>query len=224
VPTTPTGSGNVTPPSNTTPPAPVTRKVELEGMISAKGTNTITVNAQLVSVPSSAVIRHGSKTFKFSDLKVGNRVHVKGTREQSAAATATTIVASEVKLQNAGETGDDDDSEDPAASMLVSVMALDPAASETGADPGTFRLTRSGDLTAPLVVTFTLTGTATNGVDYQTVPLTVTIPAGQATVSVSIVPLADTTAEGSETVILTVVDGAGYTAGSPAAATVAIAG
>ena len=33
-----------------------------------------------VSVPSSAVIRHGSKTYSSPDLRVGNRVHVKATR------------------------------------------------------------------------------------------------------------------------------------------------
>ena len=215
-----------TAPGNTTPPAPVTKKVELEGLISAKGANTITVNAQLVTVPSTAVIRHGNRSFKFSDLRVGNRVHVKAMREVGATASAasTSLMATEVKLQNPGDAGVGGDDDDPSASQLVSVTASDATAEEAGLDPGAFRLTRSGDVTSSLVVTFTLTGTATNGTDYEDRALTVTFAAGQATATVSVVPKTDAVVEGAETVILTVVDGAGYTAGAPAVATVTIAG
>jgi hypothetical protein len=231
----PTLPGNNTP-GNTTPPVPSTKTVQLEGLISAKGSNTITVNSQVVSVPSSAVIRHGSRTYKFSDLRVGNRVHVKATRTAVTAAigalapavsSATTLVATEVKVQNPSdprESGEDD----PAANMLVSVMATDPTASETGPQTGTFTITRAGDLTAPLTITFTLNGTATRGADYTTtpvfadgVPLTVTIGPGLSTATVTITPVADAD-EVSETVTLTVVDGDGYTAGAPATATVTI--
>ena len=51
----------------------------------------------------------------------------------------------------------------------MSVSAVDALAVESGANTGAFRLTRSGSaifLAAPLTVTFTLTGTATNGTDY----------------------------------------------------------
>jgi hypothetical protein len=114
----------------------------------------------------------------------------------------------------------------------VSVTASDPSAAEAGLNEGTFTVTRAGDMTAPLVVTFTLTGTATHDSDYQTVPvtvplsvpLTVTIAAGMPSATVKVTPVADDTTEGSETVILTVVDGDGYTAGSPATATVTIVG
>lgn len=228
-PTTPAPGGNVTPPSNTTPPAPTTKKVQLEGLIAAKAASSVTVNGQVVNVPASAVIRHGSRQFQFSDLRVGDRVHVKATRIQasnSASPSASTLEATEVKLQNPGDRDDDeeDDPADPPARLLVSVTALDATASETGPDLGAFRFTRSGDATAALTVTFTLTGSATNGSDYQTVALSVTFGAGQTTATIVIVPLPDATVEGPETVILTVVDGAGYTAGSPATATVTIAG
>lgn len=223
----PTVPGNITP-GNTTPPVPSTKTVQLEGLISAKGSNTITVNSQVVSVPATAVIRHGSKTYKFSDLRVGNRVHVKATRMVATGATtsaATTLVANEVKVQNPADpraSGEDD----PSANMLVSVTATDATATEAGLTTGTFTVTRAGDLTEPLVVAFTLDGTATAGSDYQTVaPLSVTIPAGMASATVTITPLGDNDAtEGPETVVLTVVDGDGYTAGSPATATITIAG
>ena len=226
VPAPPTVPGSTTP-TNTTPPAPVTKKVELEGLITAKNGTTITVNGQVVTVPSTAVIRKGNRTYKFSDLKVGNRVHVKAMRQASSTTTSaasTSLMATEVKLQNPGDASDDGDEDDPSASKLVSVTASDATAAEAGLNPGAFRLTRSGDLTAALTVTFTLTGTATRGTDYEDGLLTVEFTAGQATATVTITPKTDTDAEGAESVILTVVDGNGYTAGAPATATVMIAG
>lgn len=218
VPTPPTIPGNITPPTNTTPSAP--QRVELEGLISAKGAGSITVNGQLVMVPASAAIRHGSRQFTFADLHVGDRVHVKAMRTTTGTGptATTTLEATEVKLQNPG--GEDDDEDE--ATNLVSVAAFDPMASETGLDPGVFRFTRSGDLTAALTVTFTLAGTATNGSDYATLLLTAAFAAGQATTNVSVMPLADLVAEAPETVVLTVVDGPGYTAGAPATATITI--
>ena len=50
---------------------------------------------------------------------------------------------------------------------LVSVTAFDSTASEAGTDLGTFRFSRTGSTAASLTVTFTVTGTATNGTDYQ---------------------------------------------------------
>ncbi|HEX8031624.1 MAG TPA: Calx-beta domain-containing protein [Vicinamibacterales bacterium] len=109
-------------------------------------------------------------------------------------------------------------------SPLVSVSAFDSTASETGPDMGTFRFARTGSVTASLTVTFTVTGMAVNGTDYQSVPLTVTFAIGEATKDLFVVPLTDADAEGSETVIVTVTDGATYDVGAPAMATVTIAG
>lgn len=105
-------------PTNTTPPAPTnttpttTRKVEIEGMISAKGTAQITVNGQAIDVPATATIRHGNTPFTFADLHVGDRVHVKGDRTTTGtgATATTTIEATEVKLQNPGD--DEDENEE----------------------------------------------------------------------------------------------------------------
>lgn len=226
-PTTPTipGTSGNTSPGNTTPPAPATRKVEIEGLITAKAGDSITVNGQTVVVPSTCTIRHGSTTFTFSELNLGDRVHVRAMRTTTGtgATASTTLEASEVKLQNPAGTGGDDDAVDPTA--LVSVSAFDALASETGTNTGAFRLTRSGSatlLTSPLTVTFTLTGTATNGTDYANLPLTATFAANQATVDVLVTPVADATTEGSESVVLTLTTVDPYDLGSPATATVTI--
>ncbi len=74
-------------------PAPGT---ELEDLIASinLGARTLFVNGTTVSVPANAVIRHGDTPFALADLKVGQRVHVKGT------ISGSTVVASEVMLQD----------------------------------------------------------------------------------------------------------------------------
>ena len=215
-PVTPGPPTNTSPGNPTAPTNPVTGKVEIEGMIASIAGSSITVNGQTVLVPASAEIRHGSRAVLFSELQVGDRVHVKATMQDAV------LQATEVKVQN--PEGDDDVNDDGAATVRVAV--LDAAASETASDTGAFRLTRVASatlpITAPQTVTFTLTGTALNGVDYQSLSLTTTFLAGQATVDVVVTPLADLLVEGPETVILTLTNAAPYALGSPVSGTVTI--
>lgn len=218
------------PPTATPPGNPGTSRVEIEGLISAIAGTSITVNARTVNVPVSAVIRHGQRAVAFSELAIGDRVHVKARMQD------TVIEATEVKVQNPGgaddddgddddEDEDDDDEDDDGGSVWVSIV--DATAAETGTDPGAFRLTRVASaalpLTSPLSVTFALTGTATNGTDYANVPLAATFLAGQTTVDVTVAPIADALAEGTESVILTLTSVAPYALGSPTSGTVTIA-
>ncbi|HAP70771.1 MAG TPA: hypothetical protein DCR04_13805, partial [Flavobacteriales bacterium] len=72
-----------------------------------------------------------------------------------------------------------------------------------GCDIGTFVFRRDGgNNNDPVTVDYTVSGTATPGVDYNTLPGTVTIPAGQDSVIVSVQGILDFTAEGTETIIL----------------------
>jgi hypothetical protein len=107
----------------------------------------------------------------------------------------------------------------------VTVLATDANASETSSTPdtGTFTVSRTGSTAAALVVRYRVTGSATNGSDYASLGATVTIPAGQASATVTIAPVNDPDYEGSETVDLTVQPDGSYTVGSPSAATVTIA-
>jgi hypothetical protein len=207
-----------------TPTAPGLKKVQIEGLISATGGDSITVNGQKVIVPSTCPIRHGSTLFNFADLHIGDRVHVtanKVTDSTGAVASITTLEATEVKLQNPGEPA-----EIVELTGLVSVTATDALAEEVDGNIGLFTLTRSGSATllaAPLSVTLTLTGTATNGTDYFGLPLTANFAAGVATTIVEVKPTSDAVTEGPETVILTLGVTAPYEVGSPASATVTIA-
>src|SRR5206468_2676992 len=79
----------------------------------------------------------------------------------------------------------------------VTVTATDANASETGPDSGTFTITRTGDTTAPLTVNYSLSGTASNGTDYQQLGTSVTIAAGVSSATVTVTPIDDTEVEGS---------------------------
>lgn len=222
-PRTPT---NTSPTGPTAPVPPGKAKVEFEGLLQAVGGGSVTVNGQLIGVTAETVIRHGNRRFELSDLRVGDRVHVRATRVAAAgsggasAAAETSLEASEIKLQNPG-----DASEPGEADGLVSVTALDASAVEGEANPGMFRLTRTGTaalLASPLTVNLTLAGTAANGIDYATLPLTATFAAGEASVDVVVTPLVDGSAEGAEPVLLTLTGAAPYELGSPITATVDI--
>jgi hypothetical protein len=71
---------------------------------------------------------------------------------------------------------------------------------------GCFELTRYDsrlDYSSALTVSYTVTGTASNGVDYTTIPITITFASGQTNTNIFIETISDDILEGDETVILT---------------------
>jgi hypothetical protein len=78
---------------------------------------------------------------------------------------------------------------------VVSVQVARNAA-ESGSPSGAFTIQRTGDTGQALVVNYRISGTATNGVDYQRLSGTVTIPAAQSSATVGVMPIGNL-AEGS---------------------------
>ena len=105
---------------------------------------------------------------------------------------------------------------------VVTLSAPDASAGEPGTDTGRFVLTRVGPTTGALTVGLAFSGTASEGIDYQSIG-PVTIPAGSATAQVTLTPLDDGLEEADETVVATLAPGAGYVVAAPAHATVSIA-
>ncbi len=70
-------------------------------------------------------------------------------------------------------------------------------------DLGQFMVFRSGPTNQALAVAYSISGTATNGVDYTELPGSITIPAGEESALISIEALYDDLAEFDETVTLT---------------------
>jgi len=104
----------------------------------------------------------------------------------------------------------------------VTILATDSSATEAGLTTGTFTISRIGDTTDPVTVSYSVSGTAVNGSDYSMLGTTAIIPAAQSSVNVVVTPIDDGTPEDDETVILTLASGTGYTVGSPSAATITI--
>jgi len=92
----------------------------------------------------------------------------------------------------------DDDTEQ------VIISASDPDAAEPS-DGGQFtiRIASGKPVTADVVLDLTITGTATNGTDYASIPLTITIPNGSSNVTIPVTVIDDNRIEGKETVIIT---------------------
>ena len=105
----------------------------------------------------------------------------------------------------------------------IAVSATDPLATEAGTTTGTYTFTRTGDTSAPLTITYGVSGSATVGSDFTTVlGRSITFAAGKSQATRHVKPLQDVLAEGEETVVLTLTDGAGYRLGTPHQATVTI--
>ncbi|HMP76854.1 MAG TPA: DUF1800 family protein [Kiritimatiellia bacterium] len=101
------------------------------------------------------------------------------------------------------------------AMSTVTVAVLDGAISERWPDPGVFAIRRAGGL-KPLVVHFTLGGSATRDIDYTMPPGNqIAIPPGVREVWVEVMPVADDDhGETDETISLTVTGGSGYVVGA----------
>jgi subtilisin-like proprotein convertase family protein len=112
----------------------------------------------------------------------------------------------------------------------VTVVATDPDAKETdedlAPDTGTFTISRQTALPNAVTVKFSLSGTAKMGStpdsDYNSVPLSVTIPSLATSATVTVVPRNDQVMEGDETVVLKITPDVGYVVGLADTATVTI--
>jgi hypothetical protein len=80
--------------------------------------------------------------------------------------------------------------------------AVEPAANNTDPNTATFRIRRSGPTNQPLVVAYSVGGTAVNGTDYETLSGMATIQAGRRSALVTVRPRADTLPEGLESVMV----------------------
>jgi hypothetical protein len=104
----------------------------------------------------------------------------------------------------------------------LTVTATDNTATESPLTTGYFTVSRTGSTSAALTVYYSVGGTATAGSDYNSLPGSITIPAGSSTATITVTPINDALVESDETVIVTLNANAGYTIGSPSSATVTI--
>ena len=97
----------------------------------------------------------------------------------------------------------------------VNVTSPDEKANETPTDNGRIVFTTNTVSLVPLTVMYAVSGTATNGVDYNMLSGTATIPAGATQVARAINGIVDDNfIEGNETVIITILNSSNYTIGN----------
>jgi len=112
---------------------------------------------------------------------------------------------------------------DGSAPQNVTASATGTNASRVDSVAGTFTITRGGSTANSAIMNITLGGTAVNGVDYESVPSSVTIPAGARFTTVTITPKTSASLVGEKTVTLTLSSGA-LGVNPSGTATIAIAG
>ena len=80
-------------------------EAEVEGLVTAINltARTLTVRGKTVTVPTGTSIRHGDTVIDFAQIKIGDRVHVHGTK------TASGITATRIKVQNGASNSVDHD-------------------------------------------------------------------------------------------------------------------
>jgi uncharacterized repeat protein (TIGR01451 family)/uncharacterized delta-60 repeat protein len=112
---------------------------------------------------------------------------------------------------------------DPPAPPTVSLSVVDDAGVETGNDYASVVITREGNLDGDLVVRYTVSGVASNGIDYVYLPGTITIPGGVqfpntfAGRVLAIVPYDDLFVEGNEDLTITLLQDPSYAIGNGSA-------
>lgn len=104
----------------------------------------------------------------------------------------------------------------------VTILASAPRATENGQPWGQFTITRSGSVGAELSLMLQISGSATNGSDYEMIAPLAEIPAGSQSLAISIRPFADAINELDEVIQLSLLAGPGYETGIPSAAQVVI--
>jgi hypothetical protein len=98
----------------------------------------------------------------------------------------------------------------PPAPLTIEIVASDATAGEFNTNTARFAIVRSGDPNPAVTVNYTISGSATNGVDYVTLPGSVTLAADASATNITVTPIPDNLPEGDRTVTLTLLPSANY--------------
>ncbi len=191
---------------------------------------TATTNSDFLPPSGTLTIPSGAASASLSITSVNDSISEPLETVTIRINTAVTSIADPVANSATVSIVDDD-------VQVVTVVATDTIATERDlspagavADIATFLVTRTGDISQPLTIYYATAGTnsgtiatALHGIDFETLPGVLVIPAGQSSGAITIIPRRDGLGEGPESVTLQL--GAGptnYRLGSPNAATITI--
>ena len=170
-------------------------------LVSYSINGSATASADYTTLPGSVTIPAGASSATITvDVLNDNVVELAETVVLTL--TGTNHAGASVSAANHSATvavTDDD-------ATTVSITATDASGSESGANGALFTVTLAGGKVAPaggLVVNYAVTGTATAGDDYTSLPGSVSILAGASSATIAITVLDDNVVESSETVVVT---------------------
>lgn len=173
--------------------APISFALDTTGGTATAGTDYTALVGGTISVVQSATTGTTTVTVTDdSDLEDDETVQASISSPSLAAITITGATASSAILDD--ETAD------------VSVAATDASATENTSDGGEFTisLSRPNNTSAPITVTYNVSGTATSSADYTALAGSAAIAVGESTATALIVATAnDEVVEGDETVVMT---------------------
>jgi hypothetical protein len=178
-------------------------------------TGTATNGTDYKSLSGSVTIPAGLSSFRIPLIPIDD-IAVEG--NETVELTLTPNLTYKIDPNGGDATVTIADNDRPA----VTISTTDPNAAEAGLDKGEFTITRNSDI-GDLTVNYTVTGSATNGTDYNLLSGSVTIPNGSTKATIPIIPIDDTTVEGDETVVVNLQTNPNYSVGTTKSATVTIA-
>ena len=160
-----------------------------------------TAGQDYTGVPNGTVTILAGQTEADIDIAITDDQVFEGNEDFTVTLTGVSSGPATVDLQANEGTGTIADDE---AQPTVSIAALNPGqVSEADAGDITFRVSLDGPADAPVTVALSASGDATEGVDYQALPATVTILAGETFADVAVTPIQDGIFEGNEDVVVT---------------------
>lgn len=177
----------------------------IEVWLSVQPTHDVIVDLSLSGDPNVLLAVASPLTFTPADWSVSQSVAIAALRDANATNENAMLTLSAPGATN----------------VLIAITAIDDApivfvqtagdpATEWGAEPGAFVLTRTGDASQPLYVQFTLGGSATADVDYAAPANPILLHPGSDHLTLFISPMTDTLAEGDEAVEFTLLPDAAY--------------
>ncbi|MGM9477963.1 Calx-beta domain-containing protein, partial [Pedobacter sp. GSP4] len=188
-------NGNESGPINGTFTVTLSKPSASDTQITYTLSGTATEGSDYSAIVTKTVTIPAGQTMATITIPVLSDVLVEGT--ETVIATLVTSANPAVTINNAPATINITDGTTATVTVAATADCAEPAT------PGQFTFTLSNVSTTDTKITYVVTGTATSGTDYTSIGTTVTIPAGQTSVTVAVPVLDDNINEGNETVILT---------------------
>ncbi|MGH7134272.1 MAG: Calx-beta domain-containing protein, partial [Pirellulales bacterium] len=152
--------------------------------VNLAASGTAVAGTNYVALPSSVTIPAGSQT---AVLQVAALEDTPGSNDPET--VTETIQPGSNYTIGSPSSADVSILEQPTST--VTIAATTPTTAEDSSTPGEFTVTRTAPYDSALTVAYSLSGTAVNGVDYQTLSGTITIPAAAPSVVLDVDPLDD---------------------------------